>query len=70
LEQLKNNEAAGPDLMKSELLKNADEEVKNIIYQKIQNCYVTGIIPNDFTISKLVMIPKKGNVTDCANYRT
>lgn len=45
--------------MKSELLKNADEEVKNIIYEKIQDCYVTRNIPNDFTISKLVTIPKK-----------
>lgn len=68
LEQLK-NKAAGPDLLKSELLKNADEEVKNIIYEKIQDCYVTGNILNDFTISTLVMIPKKGNTTDCANYR-
>ena len=56
--------------MKSELLKNADEEVKKIIYEKIQDCYITGNIPNNFTISKLVTIPKKGNATECANYRT
>lgn len=62
LEKLKNNKATGPDLMKSELLKNADEEVKNIIYEKIQDCYDTGNIPSDFTISKLVTIPKKKTI--------
>lgn len=36
LEQLKYNKAAGPDLMISKLLKNADEKVKKIIYEKIQ----------------------------------
>lgn len=70
LEKLKNKKAAGPDLIKSELLKNADEEVKNILFNKIQNCYLTGNIPSDFMISKLVTIPKKGNATECANYRT
>lgn len=55
--------------MKSKLQKNADEEVK-IIYENIQDCYITGNIPNDFTISKLVKIPRKGNATECANYRT
>jgi hypothetical protein len=58
LEQLKNKEAAGSDLMKSELLKNIDKGVKKILYNKIQNFYMTGCIysgytgyiPSDFTI--------------------
>jgi len=70
LEQLKNKKAAGLDLIKSELLKNADEEVKKILYNKIQNCYLTEGIPSEFTISKLFTILKKGNATECANYRT
>jgi len=70
LEQFKNKKAAGSDLIKSELLKNADEEVKKLLYNKIQNCYLTGDIPSDITTSKLVMIPKNGNATKCNNYRT
>lgn len=68
LEQLKDKKVGGPDLMKSELLMNTDKEVKKIIYNKIQNYYITGNIPKEFTIIKLVTIPKK--VTECANYRT
>lgn len=73
MEQLKHDKAdkaAEPDLMESELLKNIDEEVKKIVYNKIQDCYTTGYIPNYFTIKNLVTIPKKGNVTECGSYRT
>lgn len=52
MEQLKNKKAAGPDLIKSELLKNADEEVKKILYNKIQDT-LTGDIPSDFMVNKL-----------------
>lgn len=70
LEQLKNNKATGLDLMKSQLLKNADKEVKEIIYEKIQECYITGNILNDFTTNKLIMIPKIVNAAECAYCRT
>jgi len=56
--------------MKSKPLKNADEQVKKIIYNKVQDCYITGAIPNDFTISKITKIPKKSNAIECTNYRT
>lgn len=35
----------------NELLKNADEKVKKITFNKIQACYATGNISNGFTTS-------------------
>jgi hypothetical protein len=36
----------------------------------IEKMYRDGNIPEDFTKSKIVLIPKKGNSTECKNYRT
>lgn len=35
-----------------------------------EKMYRDGNIPKDFAKSKIVLIPKKGNSTECKNYRT
>lgn len=36
----------------------------------IEEMYIDGNIPEVFEKSKIVLIPKKGNYTECQNYRT
>lgn len=43
--------------------------MKKIIYNKVQDFYVTRNVPNDFTVGKLVTIQKKSNATECGNYK-
>jgi len=47
-----------------------DKLTKSLLFNIIGDCYKTGKLPNDFIKSKSITIPKKGNATNCTNYRT
>jgi len=47
-----------------------DEHTKSLLFKIINACYETGKLPKDFIKSKSITIPKKGNSTNCTNYRT
>lgn len=36
----------------------------------VEKTYREDIVPKDFTQSRITLIPKKGNSTECNNYRT
>ena len=70
LKKLKNNKAPGLDGVQAEMLKNADNET---IVKEI--CHVCNVIwreeriPEDWQTGLIVRLPKKGNLSDCSNWR-
>ncbi|KAI5724481.1 hypothetical protein M8J77_003182 [Diaphorina citri] len=50
--------------------KTLDEETKDKLHSIINDIYQSGNIPEDFSESKMVMIPKKSNTKKCENFRT
>jgi hypothetical protein len=54
----------------AELLKNVGKDTEHKLFEIIEKMYRDGNIPKDFAKNKIVLIPKKGNSTQCKNYRT
>lgn len=50
--------------------KHSGEETRDILFKTVEKMYREGIVPKDFTQSRTILIPKKGNPTKCSNYRT
>lgn len=48
--------------------KNSRAETRDILFKMVEKTYREGIVPKDFTQSRT--ISKKGNPTECNNYRT
>lgn len=69
LRDLCDKKSTGLDIP-SEILKNLDEKTGKDLFEIIKKCYEEGSIPEDFIKSKTIILPKKGNATDCSNYRT
>lgn len=67
---MKQGKEAGIDNIPAELLKNVGKDTEHKLFEMIEKMYRDGNIPKDFTKSKIVLIPKKGNSTECKNYRT
>ncbi|KAI5755057.1 hypothetical protein M8J77_013699 [Diaphorina citri] len=70
MKDLNDKKATGLDEIPGEILKNLDEKTEEALFKIISNCYEGGTLPDDFIKSKTITLPKKGNATDCANYRT
>jgi len=62
--------ATGIDDIPPKILKNLDKLTKSLLFNIYSNCYKTGKLPNDFIKSKSITILKKGNATNCTNYKT
>jgi len=52
------------------LIKAADEEGINIFTCLCQKVWESGVWPGDWMKSIFIPIPKKGDLKECANYRT
>lgn len=59
LQAIKKNKAPDPNELVTELLQQAENEIKNILYELLCQIYKTGKIPRDFECSRLVILPKK-----------
>jgi len=70
LKSMKPDKAAGPDGLPTELLKLGGESVVRALHKIIQVVWQTGKWPEDWTQSTFVPLYKKGDPTECANYRT
>ncbi|XP_062859485.1 uncharacterized protein LOC134321608 [Trichomycterus rosablanca] len=66
---LSNNKAPGCDNIPLELIKSSEAAI-DVITCLCQQIWTTGKWPKDWTRSVFIPIPKKGDVTDCGNYRT
>ncbi|KAI5644176.1 reverse transcriptase (RNA-dependent DNA polymerase) domain-containing protein [Phthorimaea operculella] len=70
LKSLSDKKAPGKDDIPAELFKYCGTNTKKQLYNIICTCYETGNLPEDFCTSKTIFLPKKGNATECNNYRT
>lgn len=70
LSQLKNNKAAGSDGIPAEILKSASSEIIPYLKTLFDLIWEQEHVPQDFQDALIVNIyKKKGDVTDCGNYR-
>jgi hypothetical protein len=67
---LRNNKSPGSDGITGELLKAGGEPLARQIHALCNKAWHEGTIPEDWCKSTLVPIPKKGDLSQCCNYRT
>ena len=70
LKHLKNNKAAGSDEVPGELLKYGGETTAKLMHVICSNIWRNEIIPDEWTKSIIITLPKSGDTTECNNYRT
>lgn len=70
LKELSDKKATGVDGIPAEILKSLDDKTKKSLFKFISSAYEHGSLLPDFIQSRTITIPKKGNATECSNYRT
>lgn len=68
ISKLKNNKAAGPDNLPSELFKYSPAIARHL-WPLISDAWDSGNIPLDWKEGIIVTIPKKGDLSECKNWR-
>lgn len=69
LKKLKNGKSPGEDKITAEMLKNMGEQAVQMLLKLFHKIQQQAKIPNDWTIGLILPIHKKGDRTDCNNYR-
>ena len=69
IRSLKNRKAAGPDAITTEMLKYGGEAVSAHLHQLIERVWHTERCPQAWKDAAIVTLYKKGDSTDCGNYR-
>jgi uncharacterized protein YdcH (DUF465 family) len=69
IKNLKPNKAAGPDEIIPEFIKNGGLTLKQKIYQLIKKIWKEEKIPYEWSEGVLCPVYKKGDKTQCHNYR-
>jgi len=67
--QLKNGKAAGPDDIPAEALRADLEASVEMLYPLFEKIWEEEEIPTDWKEGYLIKIPKKGDLSNCSNYR-
>ena len=67
--RLKNNKAAGADGLPAELFKAGGDMLIRRMHQLVSQIWIEERIPDDWNLSILCPVHKKGDKTVCANYR-
>jgi hypothetical protein len=67
---LKKNKSPGSDGITSEMLQAGGEQLAHEIHKLCNKAWHEGTIPGEWGKSILVPIPKKGDLSECSNYRT
>ena len=62
--------ATGPDEVPAELFKAGGETVLDRMHRICVAIWETGEWPEEWTFSTFIPLPKKGDLKQCANYRT
>ena len=69
LSQLKSSKAAGPDNIPPEALKASIPTTVNILHKLFSKIWTEDKIPNEWKEGHIIKLPKKGNLSNCNNYR-
>ena len=67
--KLKNNKAAGADLITAELMKHGGPDTIKALTNLLNCCWKQQKVPEDWQSGIIVKLPKKGNLADCNNWR-
>ena len=70
LESITMNKASGGDGIPAELFQILKDDAVKVLYSICQQIWKTQQWPQDWKRSVFILIPKKGNATECSNYRT
>lgn len=65
----KSNKAAGLDEIPAELLKHGGQAVEMRLTDLFNACWQAATVPEDWQKGVIVKLPKKGNATECTNWR-
>ncbi|CAD6191521.1 unnamed protein product [Caenorhabditis auriculariae] len=69
IRKLKIGTSAGPDNITTELLKSGGDALNNLLAKHFSTYLKEASIPVQWKISKTILIPKKGDVSDLNNFR-
>ncbi|WP_353806131.1 hypothetical protein, partial [Acinetobacter baumannii] len=69
IKTLKNGEAAGPDGIPAEALKVDPNMTADFLHPLLQKIWETECVPADWKTDYLVKLPKKGDFSECINWR-
>ena len=69
LKRLKNGKAAGPDNIPAEALKADIEVTTELLHPLFLRIWEEEEVPADWKEGYLIKLPKKGDLSNCANYR-
>ncbi|CAH1371709.1 unnamed protein product, partial [Tenebrio molitor] len=67
--QLKTKKAAGPDQISNELIKQGGHELLSTVYRILVAVWQIETMPEEWTTGLLIPLLKKGDPTQCSNYR-
>uniref|UniRef100_A0A915J4E2 Reverse transcriptase domain-containing protein n=1 Tax=Romanomermis culicivorax TaxID=13658 RepID=A0A915J4E2_ROMCU len=69
IKNLKNNKAASRDKIPAELLKHHDQTMAEAQTTLFNKCWRRGTVPEDWRKGAIVKLLKKGNSSECTNWR-
>ena len=69
IKKLRNGKAAGPDSIPAEALKTDTETMEEMLHPLFKKIWEEESIPSEWKEGYLVKLPKKGDLSNCANYR-
>jgi hypothetical protein len=67
--QLKTKKAAGPDQISNELIKQGGHELLSKVYRILVAVWQSETMPEEWRTGLLIPLLKKGDPTQCSNYR-
>ena len=70
VKRLKKGKSPGIDSIAGEVIQAGGEKVTEEIHSICNQIWQEGRVPEEWTKSVIVTIPKKGDLADCSNYRT
>ena len=69
IEQLKNYKAPGEDGLFPEMFKVEEDGLAFVLKKLFSEIWVTGIVPTKWKNGVIIRFPKKGDLSDCSNWR-
>jgi hypothetical protein len=69
IKHLKSNKANGLDNLPPEIFKTYQHTVANILEPLCKKVWESGQIPSEWKQGRIIKLPKKGDLTECRNWR-